>query len=655
MDPSSRLEPVSLPAEDAAWLGWFEERASRGLSDAGNDVSALKSAKSGDEAILQVWNDVQIALSGVSALSSLMSVVHPDAAVMEAAESFEIEARRFVTDLHLDAEVYAQLSSLESLALGADAARVLADALRSFRRAGVDRDAEARDRLRALDRRESELSQAFSRGIRDGRRTTQLPATALAGLPQDYVDEHPQDEQGRVEISTDHPDTLPFLVHARDPEARRAVAHAFLNIGWPHNDPVLAELLEVREEKAHLLGYDDWPSYDAEVKMIREGPRIPEFIDEITAASAAAGRREIEELLTYARTEGEEVIDFSNWRHHLEALKHQRFGVSSHEVRRFFEFGKVRQGLLDVTARLFGLVYTPVTAPTWHPEVSSYDVALKENGQRLGRIHLDLHPRPRKYNHAAQFTLRQGVLGRQLPEGVLVCNFSRGLMDLDHVVTLFHEFGHLMHHVLAGRHEWVRFSGVATEWDFVEAPSQMLEEWAWDPGVLRGFATDSDGLPIPEDLVVRMRSADEFGKGFLARTQMAYAAISYWFHQDRPADLTKGLEDLMARYSLVSLVPDTHFHAGFGHLEGYASAYYTYMWSLVIAKDMFSAFDPEDLFAREVAHRYRDTVLAAGGCRDAADLVKEFLGRPYDNQAFTRWLATAPADEGARARALSAD
>jgi thimet oligopeptidase len=152
-----------------------------------------------------------------------------------------------------------------------------------------------------------------------------------------------------------------------------------------------------------------------------------------------------------------------------------------------------------------------------------------------------------------------------------------------------------------------------------------------------------------------MRSADEFGKGFLARTQMAYAAVSYWFHQERPADLTKGLEDLMARYSLVSLVPDTHFHAGFGHLEGYASAYYTYMWSLVIAKDMFSAFDPEDLFAREVAHRYRDTVLAAGGSRDAADLVQEFLGRPYDNQAFTRWLATAPADEGARARALSVD
>ncbi len=641
MEPTN-LEPLALPTEDGAWLDWVTQHGSTGLSDAGIEVAALKSAPAGDGAILQVWNDLQIALSGVFSVSSLMSAVHPDARVQEAAESFEIEARTFSTDLYLDTEVYAQLSSLEPTALGEGASRVLEDALRSFRRSGVDRDDKTRERLRELDRRAAELSQAFSRGIRDGRLTTSVSATALDGLPEDYVSDHPVGEDGQVEISTDYPDTLPFLIHARDPEVRRTVARSFLNIGWPENGPVLAELLEVREEKARLLGYADWPSYDAEVKMIGEGSRIPEFIDEIATASETAGRREIEELLTYAAAEGEQVIDFSNWRHYVEALNRERFGVDAQEVRRYFDFAKVRQGLLDVTSRLFGLVYTPVDAPTWHSEVTSYDVALAENGERLGRIHLDLHPRSRKYNHAAQFTLVAGVLDRQLPEGVLVCNFSRGLMDLDHVVTLFHEFGHLMHHVLAGRHEWVRFAGVATEWDFVEAPSQMLEEWAWDPEVLRTFATDAQGTPIPQDLVVRMRAADEFGKGFMARTQMAYAAISYWFHQERPSDLTAGLEELMERYSLLALVPETHFHTGFGHLEGYTSAYYTYMWSLVIAKDLFSAFDPDDLFAPEVAHRYRDTILAAGGSRDAADLVEDFLGRPYDNRAFTTWLETAP-------------
>lgn len=642
MDPRTELRPLRLPAEDGDWLEWVTRRAEQGLSDAGNDVSALKSAAAGDGAILQAWNAVQIALSGVSAMSSLLSVVHPDAAVMESAESFELEARRFSTDLYLDAKVFEQLSSLEGSPLGEAAGRVLEDALRAFRRSGVDRDDETRERLRDLNRRESELSQAFSRGIRDGRRTTSVPVAALAGLPDDYTAEHPEDDRGQVEISTDYPDTLPFLTHARDPAVRRAVARTFLNLAWPDNEPVLAELLAVREEKAHLLGYDDWPSYDAEIKMIGEGRKISEFIDEITASADSAGRREIEELLDYAHEEGEDVIDFSNWRHHLEELKRHRYGVDSQELWRYFDFAKVRQGLLEVTGRLLGLVYTPVDAPTWHPDVASYDVALAENGQRLGRIHLDLHPRSRKYNHAAQFSLAPGVLGRQLPEGVLVCNFSRGLMELDHVVTMFHEFGHLMHHVLAGRHEWVRFSGVATEWDFVEAPSQMLEEWAWDPGVLGSFATDVEGKPIPADLVVRMRAAEEFGKGFLIRTQMAYAAISYWFHQERPADLTAGMRALTKRYSLVSLLPETHFHAGFGHLQGYTSAYYTYVWSLVIAKDMFSAFDPDDLFAPEVAHRYRDTVLAAGGSRDAADIVEGFLGRPYDSGAFTTWLSKAP-------------
>jgi thimet oligopeptidase len=196
-----------------------------------------------------------------------------------------------------------------------------------------------------------------------------------------------------------------------------------------------------------------------------------------------------------------------------------------------------------------------------------------------------------------------------------------------------------VHHVLAGRGDWTRFSGVATEWDFVEAPSQMLEEWAWDAEVLRTFATDAAGDPIPGDLVERMRAADDFGKGYHARTQMFYAAMSYWFHRDRPADLTAAMRDLQERYSPFPYIEGTHMFAGFGHLSGYSSAYYTYMWSLVIAKDLFSAFDPDDLFDPEVAGRYRDRVLAPGGSRDAADLVTDFLGRPYTFDAYAAWLA----------------
>ena len=630
------LEPIALPTTSDGWTAWLEERGRGSLRSAADEIAALKTAHPGDTAILQVWNDASVALGNAFAATSLMSSVHPDADLIELAESIEVEARRFSSDLYLDRAVFEQLSSVRQDPLDDGARRMLVDALRAFRRSGVDLGDDTRGRLRDLNERETELGQAFARNIRDGRREALVPASALDGLPPDFVEAHPADDQGRVRITTEYPDVHPFLTHSRDAEARRAVALEYFNLAWPENDAVLGDLLRLRDEKARLLGYPNWPDFDAEIKMIGNGAEIEKFIDRIAAESHDAGRRDLAVLETRGAEEGIDRIDLSNWRYCFEAVKREQYGVDAQEVRRYFDFSRVHQGLLDVTGRLFGLTYEPVDVPTWHDEVTSYDVHLA--GTRIGRIHLDLHPRDRKYNHAAQFDLVPGVRERQLPEGVLVCNFSRGLMEHHEVVTLFHEFGHLMHHVLAGRHEWVRFSGVATEWDFVEAPSQMLEEWAWDAAVLQLFAIDADGNPIPTELVERMRAADEFGKGFLARTQMLYAAVSYKLHLEVPADITARLFELFPEYSLVAPLDGTHFQAGFGHLEGYSSAYYTYMWSLVIAKDLFSAFDPDDLFAPEVARRYRDAVLAPGGAKDAADLVADFLGRPYNTEAFSAWL-----------------
>jgi thimet oligopeptidase len=630
------LAPLSLPAGTDDWAGWLDERARGSLRTAADQIATLKTAPAGDVAILQLWNDASISLGNADAITSLLTSVHPDASIIELAEEIEVEVRRFANDLLLDREVFDQLSSLRSDPLDDGARRVLADALRSFRRSGVDRDDATRSRVRELNERATELSQSFSRNIRDGRRTARVPAGSLAGLPEDFVAEHPVEADGTVAITTEYPDVHPFLTYSADADARRAVAMEFFNLAWPENDAVLVDLLRLRKEKANLVGFADWPDFDAEVKMIGKGAAIAEFIDQIAADSLSAARSELAVLAERGARAGIESIDLSNWRFCFEAVKREQYGVDARDVRRYFDFAKVHQGLLDVTGRLFGLEYRPVEVATWHADVTSYDVHL--DGAHLGRIHLDLHPRDRKFNHAAQFDLVPGVRDRQLAEGVLVCNFPRGLMDHDEVVTLFHEFGHLVHHVLAGRHEWVRFSGVSTEWDFVEAPSQMLEEWAWDARVLQLFATDSHGNTIPTELVERMRAADEFGKALMARTQMLYAAVSYRFHLEVPDDLTARLFELYPQYSLIAPLEGSHFHTGFGHLDGYTSAYYTYMWSLVIAKDMFSAFDPDDLFDTAQAHRYRDIVLTAGGSQDAAALVAEFLGRPYNTDAFTEWL-----------------
>jgi len=634
------LQPLDLPAVGGDWASWFSARCDDQLERARDLVQRLKAAAptNGLEA-LALWNDVNLALANAFPVASLMAEVHPEEAVRTRAETAEQEANRLLTEIGQDRELYDVLAAVDVGRLDEPGARVLELSLRDFRRAGVDQDEDVRGRLRAIAERETEVGQVFSKNIRDDVRSVALDSEQLAGLPADYVQGHAPGEDGKVTVTTDYPDLVPFMAFARDRGARARLMREFLNRAWPENDALLLELLRLRDEHARLLGYADWPSYDAEVKMIGKGDAIPEFIDKIADAAGESARRDYDDLLARLRQDHPEAtsVDSTDKAFYGELIRRERFDVDAQRVREYFDFTKVRAGLLAVTGRLFDLEYTEVPdAPRWHQDVAVYDVAA--DGVRLGRIHLDLHPREGKFKHAAQFDLVPGIADRQLAEGVLVCNFPRGLMEHRDVVTLFHEFGHLLHHVLAGRHAWARFSGVATEWDFVEAPSQMLEEWAWDADVLRSFATNAAGEPIPSELVAKMRKADEFGKGYHARTQMFYAALSYHVHHRVPEDTTALVRELQADYDLFGYVPDTHFHASFGHLEGYGSAYYTYMWSLVIAKDMFSAFDEDDLFDQEVAHRYRDRVLAAGGSKDAADLVDGFLGRPYTFDAFEAWL-----------------
>jgi thimet oligopeptidase len=636
------LSPLALPKPSDA-EEWLDGRAGGDLDRARELVTQLKADPPTDALeLLRRWNDITVAISNVASVSSLFSEIHPVEAVRSRGEAAMQEVQKLDTDLSLDRELYEIFAAVDGSDLDPTAKRLLDKTLLDFRRAGVDKDDATRARVKELSERSILVGQEFSKNIRDDVRSIRVTPDKLAGMPQDWIDAHPVDEQGLVTLTTDYPDVVPFSTYGRDRETRRALRMEFLNRAWPANDALLHELFELRREHAQILDYPDWAEYDAEVKMIKRGSAIPEFIDRIADAALESGVRDRQVVLDRMRQDypGAETIDGADLPFYAEAVRREQLDVDAQQVRTYFDFAQVRQGLLEVTGRLFGLTYRPAEdAVVWDESVAAYDVYLMDGETRLGRIYLDLHPREGKYKHAAQFDLVRGLKDRQLAEGVLVCNFPQGLMEHSDVVTLFHEFGHLVHHVLAGRGEWVRFSGVATEWDFVEAPSQMLEEWAWDADVLRTFARKASGEQIPAELVQKMRRADDFGKGYDARTQMFYASMSYWFHVDIPEDVTERTKQLQGKYSLFPYIEGTHMPASFGHLEGYGSGYYTYMWSLVIAKDLFSAFDREDMFDAEVASRYRDRVLAPGGQRDAADLVEDFLGRPYTFDAYAAWLA----------------
>ncbi len=595
-------------------------------------------------------------LGGAASCASLARSVHPDPALRAVAEACEQEVDALSTALSLDPRLFAVLAALD-VSGEEGATRFLHQrTLRELRRSGVDRDEPTREWVRALRGELVRVGQEFSRNIRDDTRRIAVEPARLAGLPDDFVRAHPPGADGLVSLTTDNVDYLPVVTYAEDGALREELWRLYRQRGHPANEPVLARLLALRHELARLLGYPSWAAYATEDKMVESDGAVAALVDRVTALSTARTLHDLAELVDVARSSsaapaGESSVPAWDVPWLQERVRATRYGVDAREARPYFEYGRVKEGVLALVARLLGVRFERLSgAVAWHPEVEVYEVRDASGAgapdRLLGIVYLDMHPREGKYKHYAQFTLVSGVAGKQLPEGVLVCNFPRpgatpALLEHGEVKTFLHELGHLLHHVLGGHVRWAGQSGVATEWDFVEAPSQMLEEWAWDPEVLAGFARHVDtGEPIPTRLVARMRVADDFGKGLQTRQQMFYAALSLELHRRDPAGLDPGrlAAELQEQYTPFRPVPGTFFHLSFGHLEGYSALYYTYMWSLVIAKDLFEEFRRHGLFDRATAVRYRREVLEPGGSKPAAELVRAFLGRDFGFEAFERWL-----------------
>uniref|UniRef100_UPI0040535298 M3 family metallopeptidase n=1 Tax=Microbacterium sp. LWH7-1.2 TaxID=3135257 RepID=UPI0040535298 len=633
------LAPLPFPSDAVGWAAFATERPAERIARV-NEIDARLTSEAALTTAerLELWNDADIALAEALSEAYVVSEAHPDAEVRDIAESQVQAIESLSAGRLLNRDLWNSFADASTEGLDDDQARLLTHLLRDFRRGGVELDEADRERARQLADRDTELSLAFSRNIRDGRREITVPAEGLAGMPQDFIDAHPADDEGRVTLSTDYPDLMPIRDYAHDRATRVALVSAYNDLAWPENDAILAELLEVRAERARLLGYPDWADYETETRMIGAGAEIPTFLSRLDEASRPATDAEYPILLERLRCDipDADAVSIADFWYLLGAIKREQYDVDAQLVRSYFPFERVVAGVLDVTGRLLDVEYVPVDVPAWHADVQSFDVV--RGGDRLGRIHLDLHPREGKFSHAACFPLAPGVAGRVLPEAALLCNFSRGLLEHDDVVTFFHEFGHLVHDILGGRQRFARFSGVATEWDFVEAPSQLLEEWAWDADVLASFSANAGGEPIPADLVERMRTADAFGRALEVRRQLGHANVSYHLHVDRPADLQAETERLYAASSPVQPLGGLHSYAGFGHLTGYGACYYTYQWSLVIARDLLSGF-AAGLMDPEAARRYRTEVLERGGSRDARDLVEAFLGRPSSFDAYRGWLA----------------
>jgi Zn-dependent oligopeptidase len=642
---AAHLHAWEAGADPAAIDSWVHEHLRRADADVARLV-ALKGARTVANT-LHAYDDANNELILAQTQASVLYGVGATKELRDKAQALTQEASAAATALSLNQAVYRELAAVPTPANPASR-HYLERTLLEYRLAGVDRDAATRAKIKALQDKITALGLSFQRAIHDDVRAVLAERAQLEGLPQDYLAAHPADADGHVKITTDPPDSWPAQKFSSNAELRLKLFLAANAVGYPANTETLRALLATRAELAQLLGYATWADFAMADQMIGSPAKLADYLQKIDAASREPAAREDAALLAFARERDPSVqkISLADARYWAEQYRRAKFNFDSQSVRPYFPYPQVERGVIATASRLFHLDIRPVASVrTWHPAVTTYDVYQGE--AKLGRIYLDMHPREGKDKWFSTQPLAFGIRGRQLPEGVLVCNFpggtagDPGLMQYGDVVIFLHEFGHLMHHVLSGQNTFAGEGGFNVEGDFIEAPSQMLEEFFHDYGVLTSFARHYQSREVlPQELYARMNLADAYGRASGQQRQLVFTAVSLDFHTLPAAtlDFDAIYQRDFERFSSYAFVPGDHFWASFTHLNGYSSNYYTYVLDKVIALDFFAQFDPHDLLGGPAGMRYERTVLVPGATKPAAQLVRDFLGREPNLDAYRRWM-----------------
>lgn len=592
----------------------------------------------------------QLSLAGAQA--GILNSVAADKAVRDQAQ---LEAQRVAmagSALSLNRPVYDALVAMSLDGASPATRHYVERTLLGYRLAGVDKDQATRDRIQALHEKATGLSLQFSRNIQEGGKTIEATPAELAGLPGDYLARHPAMKdsatgQERVTLTTDQPDMQPVMTFATSPSLRERMFLAYNTRAYPANKQILLDLLATRQEIATILGFRSWADLATADQMMGSAASVRKFLHRLDEASRDGAQLEHRQVFEFARRRQPDLtdIDIAGRGYWYEQYRRAAFDFDSQSVRPYFPYAQVEAGVLDTAARLFKVEFRRSTAPAWHPAVSVFEVF--DEGRLAGRFYLDMHPRDGKDKWFSAAPVTTGVRGRYLPEAALICNFAGGepgdpgLMQYSDVVTFFHEFGHLMHAILGGNTEWAGVSGFATEGDFIEVPSQMLEEFFRDEKLLQSFARHyQTGEILPAELIRNLKRASSFGRADWMRSQLYYTTLSLDLHDQDPAgiDLDQITKQLYEAFQPWRWLEGNRMYASFGHLTGYSSNYYTYAFDKVIALDFFGQFDPADLLGCEAGARYRATVLEQGGSKPGRELVRDFLGRDEEFAAFSRWL-----------------
>jgi len=622
-------------------------------------------------ALIAPIDDAEERISHAFAPVSHMHSVMDAPAWREAFQNCIAKLTDFNTEQGQNRALYAAVQKLrdsdEYDRLDAGQQRVIDNMLRDFRLSGVALEGEARERYRAIARRLSELSTQFQQNLLDATQAWTKHVTeraALAGLPDSALGLLAQNaEQQELEgwlITLDAPSFIAVMQHADDRTLRAELYEAFAtrasDVG-PHagaydNSALMDEILALRHEAAALLGFDNYAEQSLATKMADTPAQIETFLQDLATRSRATAEQELADLQALAAEDG--VAELQSWdvAYYGDKLKHRRYDLSDEDLRPYFPAPAVIDGLFRVVERLYDLrIRANTELPVWHEDVTVYDLFDADGAQR-GRFYLDPYARQGKRGGAwmADVQSRRVRAGAvQLPVAFVTCNFAPPIGDdpalLSHseVTTLFHEFGHALHHMLT-QIDYTPIAGIAgVEWDAVELPSQFMENWCWARASLDLFARHyQTGEKLPAALFDKLHASRNHMAGWQMLRQIEFSPFDLRLHRDHdPATGARVAATLAAVRDEVAVLqpPDyNRFPQSFAHIfaGGYAAGYYSYKWAEVLSADAFSAFEETDLFDADTGARFRGEILERGGSRDAADSFRAFRGREPSIDALLR-------------------
>ena len=586
-------------------------------------------------------------------MSGFLSYVSTDKQFRDAANDLQMQISQYMVDVATRRDVYKAIREYTDTNPRLDLvqAKLVKEMLIGFKNSGMDLNDADLEKFKALNKEKAEYIIKFDKNIQEYKDPLAVTQEQLRGLGEDYIQKLSKTDDGKYLVTLDYPDYVPFMQNADDEQARKELEFKFNRRGGQENVELLEKTLTLRREIARLLGYKNHAELRLEDRMAKNPKTVMAFLKDLQKKLKPLGKKADKEMIAYKNSKtGKNSRTLYSWEsgYWSNKFRKENLELDSEKIKEYFPSQVVIDGMLDLFGGVFGITFEPVDIPVWHPDVKAFKIKDKASGELVAYFYMDLYPREGKYKHAACFGLVEGEEKQdgtyQIPFVAIVANLNKpsgdtpSLLKHSEVETLFHEFGHVLHNALT-KAKYSAFSGTSVSWDFVEAPSQMLERWAWDPQVLKKISKHyKTGEALPDDLIKRMIAAKNFGAGGMYLRQDFFAQYDMTLHTaDTTPDTTKLYFELTKKIRGLPLTKGTIPQASFGHIMGgYDAGYYGYLWSEVIAEDFFGEFKKNGIFNPETGLKFRREILEKGGTLDEEKMVENFLGRPADNKPFLK-------------------